>query len=673
MNPASLVTALSGIGPSLAKKLEKLEINTVFDLLYHLPFRYLDRSLITPAALVQVGELVTIIGQIDSITNIRAKSGKMMQKASLSDSSGKIDIIWFYQPYLTRTLKPNQKVSLSGKVDFFNRRPALISPDYELLTPNSESVLLLHTGRLVPIYPETAGLTSKWLRTKIHSLLSELASDRVEPFAQRVQPSALGWKQALQNIHFPQNLDQVQPARQRLAFDELLLLQIRALKHKQQWQATKLAHSFAIDQEKILQFINALPFNLTPSQNQALKDILTDLSASVPMNRLLEGDVGSGKTVVAATTAYIAYLNGFQTLFMAPTQILASQHHATLSALFKPFGIEVGLITSQSKLKINNSSRSASESSILKIIVGTHALLNQALQLNEVGLVIIDEQHRFGVVQRAAASARGQSPHVLTMTATPIPRTIALTLYGDLDLSLLTDMPPGRLPVKTWVVPESKRAAAYEWIKKQQTQIFIVCPFIEESETLTSVKSAKSEYAKLAKIFSESNLGLLHGKLQTKDKQQVITKFRAGEYDILVTTPIVEVGIDIPSATIMVIEGADRFGLAQLHQLRGRVGRSSSQSYCLLFSPTPSDRIKALETMTSGFELAENDLKLRGAGNIYGTSQHGVPNFKIARYDDFSLIPHVQKEAQRLLPKLNELPLLRDLVEKDKIDLIQPN
>ena len=670
MNPASLVTALPGIGPSLAKKLEKLGVNTIFDLLYHLPFRYLDRSLVTPAARAQVGDFVTIIGHIDSITNIRAKSGKMMQKASLSDSSGKIDIIWFYQPYLIKTLKSNQKVSLSGKVDFFNRRPALISPDYELLTDNYE---LIHTGRLVPIYPETAGLSSRWLRAKIHNLLSELASDRVEPFAHRVQPFALGWKQALQNIHFPKNLDQVQPARQRLAFDELLLLQIRALKHKQQWQATKLAHSFAIDQEKILQFINALSFNLTPSQNQALKDILSDLSASVPMNRLLEGDVGSGKTVVAACAAYIAYLNGFQTLFMAPTQILASQHHTTLSALFKPLGIEVGLITSQSKLKITRKARSQDRYSELKIIVGTHALLSPSLQLNEVGLVIIDEQHRFGVVQRAAASARGQSPHVLTMTATPIPRTIALTLYGDLDLSLLTDMPPGRLPVKTWVVPEIKRQAAYTWIKSQKTQCFIVCPFIEASESLTTVKAAKVEFANLTQIFSEFKLGLLHGKLKTKDKDEVINKFRTGEYDILVTTPVVEVGIDIPSATIMVIEGADRFGLAQLHQLRGRVGRNSSQSYCLLFSPTPSDRIKALETVTSGFELAENDLKLRGAGNIYGTSQHGIPNFKIARYDDFSLIPHVQKEAQRLLPKLNELPLLQSLIEKDKIDLIQPN
>ncbi|KKU57830.1 MAG: ATP-dependent DNA helicase RecG [Candidatus Amesbacteria bacterium GW2011_GWA2_47_11b] len=627
MNLTSPVTSISGVGTIMARKLAKLDIHTVFDLLYHLPFRYEDRRLVSPAARVQVGETLTVIGHISAVTNIFTKNGKRLQTATLTDDSGTLPVIWFNQMYLSRVFETGDVVSLYGKVDFFNRKPTLISPEYDFSTQ----------AKIIPVYPETAGLSSKWLRTKIQSVLASLPD--ISPLH----------AQSLNQVHLPNSLEVVEPARQDLAFDELLLLQTRALLHRRKWQTTRLAHPFAVDQEKVLQFVASLPFVLTPSQNQAIKEILSDLSQPYPMNRLLEGDVGSGKTVVAAIAAYIAHLNGFQTLLLAPTQILAHQHFQTLTAL----GLKTGLVTASSK-------------TLGTVLVGTHALLSKSLQLNKVGLVVIDEQHRFGVTQRSLAAAKGDSPHILTMTATPIPRTVALTLYGDLDLSIL-DSVPGRIPIKTWVVPEEKRTAAYEWIKKQNTQVFIVCPFIEESETLTSVKSAKVEFERLKDIFSELKLGLLHGKLKAKDKEQVIAKFRAGEYHMLVATPVVEVGIDIPSATIMVIEGAERFGLAQLHQLRGRVGRSDVQSYCLLFSDIPSPRLKSLETHHSGAELAEIDLKLRGAGDIYGTSQHGIPNFKVAKYADFSLIPTALAAAVKLLPDLDKLPLLKDLVETDKI------
>jgi len=521
MDLASPVTSLPGVGPIMAKKLSKLGLSSIFDLLYHLPFRYEDRSQISSLFTVQPGETVTIIGKIESIKNEFTRSRKLIQKAVVSDDSGPIDIVWFNQTFLTRTLRVGDIIGLHGKVDFFGPKKSIISPDYEQTTNNPA---LIHMGRIVPIYPETAGVSSKWLRAKIFPLLGHL--DNIPPF----DPNSL------RHIHFPESLDQVAPAHRRLAFDELFLLQLTSLIHKQSWHQIKLTHPFHIDQAKILQFVSSLPFTLTPSQNQSLKEILADLSLPHPMNRLLEGDVGSGKTVVATIAAYSTHLNGFQTLILAPTQILASQHYITLKSLFEPLGINVDIITSSHKA-IQQASH---------VIVGTHALLNKSF--NRIGLVVIDEQHRFGVTQRTLAASKGESPHILTMTATPIPRTVALSLYGDLDLSVLTDPPQGRLKVKTWVVPETKRAAAYEWIKSlitdRQSQAFIVCPFIEESESVKSVKAATVEFKKLKETFAKNRLGLLHGKLKAKEKDEVINKFRAGELDILVTTPVVEVGLD---------------------------------------------------------------------------------------------------------------------------------
>lgn len=666
MTLSSSVIAIPGVGDVLQKKLAKLDIHSIFDLLYHLPFRYEDRSLIAKTKSAQPGETITVIGTIDKVKNTYTKNGKFIQTANLTDDSGILQVVWFNQTFLSRTIPAGTDIALYGKVEFYNRKPTLFAPEYEILNPKSNPQNLLHMGRLVPVYPETAGITSKWLRTKIFNLLNTLDLSDFYPL-----PSTFpNLSSTLKNIHFPADLEHIESYRRRLAFDELFILQLTALLRKASWRKTKLAHPFKVDPDKTSGFVTSLPFTLTSSQNQAISEIFSDLGLPHAANRLLEGDVGSGKTVVAAAAAYVAYLNGFQTLLMAPTQILAAQHHQTLSGLLKPFGIEVGLITSQSKFKHQNSK--------FKIIVGTHSLLSAKLKFDQVGLVIIDEQHRFGVAQRALATQIGKTPHVLTMTATPIPRTVALSLYGDLDLSVLTDIPTGRLPVKTWVVPEAKRAAGYAWIKKEilerNTQCFIVCPFIDDSETLSTVKSATTEFNKLKEIFSDLKLGLLHGKLKSADKDRVINSFRAGDTDILVATPVVEVGIDIPNATIMLIEGANRFGLAQLHQLRGRVGRGSEQSYCLLYSDEPdTSRLQAMQNHQSGMELAEIDLKIRGPGQIYGIAQHGSSQFKIANYSDLSLIEQTRLHAQKIFTGLLSYPVLLSLIKQDKIDIVQPN
>jgi ATP-dependent DNA helicase RecG len=464
---------------------------------------------------------------------------------------------------------------------------------------------------------------------------------------------------AYSNIHFPENKTLAKESQKRLAFDELFIIQLSAALVKKEWEKEKVGHQFKIDKtitEKINTFINKLPFQLTSAQNRAVKEILDDLSKNKPMNRFLQGDVGSGKTVVAAIACYLAYLNGYQSLFMAPTEILAKQHFQTLSMLFKDYSLKIGLQTKSEKI---NNKRNNSPISDFNIIIGTHALLNEKLQFNQVGLVIIDEQHRFGVRQRAMLKEKGINPHLLTMTATPIPRTVALVLYGELDISYLDEMPKGRLPVKTYLIPQEKRADAYSWIKKQikekNESVFIVCPLIEESnvETMKSVKAAKKEFENLKEIFSEFKLGLLHGKLKTKEKNKVLEDFRSDKIKILVTTPVVEVGIDIPQATIMIIEAAERFGLAQLHQLRGRVGRSDKQSYCFLFTNSKSAKITERLTFFAknnlGIKLAEYDLQTRGPGEVYGEKQHGFIDLKIASFTDYHLISQTKKAVDYFL------------------------
>jgi ATP-dependent DNA helicase RecG len=656
------ITDLSKVGPFLNKKLQKLGIYTIENLFYHVPSRYVDYSKVSKIKFVTPGENVTIHAKINSIANVFSKRGVRMQIGSVEDESGKITVLWFNQPFLTRMLYPGKLVSLSGKVGFFNRKLSLNSPDYEML--DTEDQETIHTGRLVPVYPETMGLSSKWLRTLIKRAFSEVEVNDFLTEEKLQKWELTNLKDAIEKVHFPVNEDDTLNGRRRLAFNELVNLQLKSEYRKLNWAKNKVKNKLKIENHAMNRFLNSLPFKLTKSQEKVIQEVFLDLKKSVPMNRLLEGDVGSGKTVIAAAGAFASFLNGYQTLFMAPTQILANQHYETLKRLFETFNLRISLITSSSKkIELGRSD----------IFVGTHSLIHSKVDFKNVAFVVIDEQHRFGVEQRAHLVKKTGTPHVLTMTATPIPRTVALATYGDLDLSVLTEMPLGRKIVTTWVVPEQKRAGAYEWIEKQikdmGSQAFIVCPLIEDSETetLADVKSVTSEFGKLKSVFPGLKLGLLHGRLKPLEKENVLKDFKDHRLDILVTTPVVEVGIDIPNATIMVIEAAERFGLAGLHQLRGRVGRGSKKSYCLLFSNfhsgTAFKRLKAMEKTHSGFELAELDLKLRGPGEIFGTAQSGFPELKVANWADVELIKLARDFAGEVILNPGKYPTLAKTVE----------
>lgn len=603
------ITAISGVGPQYVKKLEKLQIKTVWELLHHIPTRYIDYSKILRVYNFQKGETGTVIGVIKEFQNQYTKNGKRMQIATLTDDTGSIQAIWFNQSFLSTTLRPGTKVALSGECGFWAKGKALYAPEYELVI---EGEPLLHTGRLVPVYPQTAGVSSKWIRAKMWKALEGITLEEFLPDQLLMDKNWPPLFDALLSIHFPKSLDEVEKARKRLAMNELLFLQLQNMYKKRDWQHNQPSYFLSASEEVVEKFISTLPFDLTSAQKRVITEVREDLEKDIPMNRLLEGDVGSGKTVIAAAGAFVAHHNGYQTVVMAPTQILATQHFNTLTALFEPFGMSVALVTAETR---------STRVKKADVYVGTHALIHKGVDFDEVALVVIDEQHRFGVEQRAHLIKKSEkglfAPHVLTMTATPIPRTVALTLYGDLELSILDELPKGRQEITTWVIPPHKRSGAYEWIESQlsthHSQCFIVCPLIDESESesLSQVKAATTEFENFKKIFKAFRVGLLHGRMKNDEKNDVLDKFRAQEVEILVTTPVVEVGVDIPNATIMMIETAERFGLAQLHQLRGRVGRGAKQSYCLLFTETKSveslERLKAMKDLHSGFELAELD------------------------------------------------------------------
>lgn len=654
-----------------AGRLEKLGITKLEDFLFHIPFRYDDYSLVSKIGEIQAGEVVTIKGKVEEIKNQYTRKGKTLQKAVIKDETGNINVLWFNQAFLTRAIKKDDLISISGKVNLDKSKLTMVSPDYEVIFNNQT----IHTGRLVPIYPETRGVSSKWLRRQVFNLLS--GKNEIKEYLPRnliLENNLMDLQTAIEEIHFPKSLEEAKKAKERLSFDELFEMQLSAIVRKKSWEKEKIKKPWEIEskRKKIEEFIKNIPFELTNAQKKACEEILKDLSNNNAMNRLLEGEVGSGKTIVAAIASYVAFLNGFQTAFMAPTEILANQHFETLKKLFNLFKVKVELLTGVTK-KIDND---------FDILIGTHALVYKKAKFNKLGFIVIDEQQKFGVEQRGTLRAKGENPHLLTMTATPIPRTVALTMYGDLDLSILSEMPKERLKVKTWLVPAIKRNGAYKWIEKQilenKDQVFIVCPFIDESETLVSVKAATKEFERLkTQVFKNLELGLLHGKLKSKEKNEILDKFRQGKIDILVSTPVVEVGIDIKNANIMLIEEAERFGLAQLHQLRGRVGRGTKQSYCLLFTesknPQTLERLKALETIYSGAALAELDLKLRGPGQIYGTTQHGVPQLKVASFSDFDLIEKTKREAEKVFPEIDKYPLLLKKVEEINQTQVSPD
>lgn len=663
----SKISVVPLIGPSFASRLEKLGIRTVSDLLYYVPFRYDDFSLITKIAAVQPGEIVTVSGTVESMKNQFTGRGFILQNARVTDETGSLDAVWFNQVFLTKAIHKGDQINLSGKVVLKGPRVQLQTPQFEVLRPSAPAI---HTGRLVPVYSETAGISSKWLRSRIWFLLDQIKHDYLKvvdllPETVRKDYDLMDLKEAIFQVHFPSSLELAKKAKERLSFNELLEAQVTSMVKKHSLKKATVGNRLEIAPHigKIFSFTDNLPFKLTSSQKKVIEEIYADLSQSSPMNRLLQGDVGSGKTVVAALAILLNHLNGFESVLMAPTEILALQHFETIKEMLSPMKVPIGIATGSKKDWQNAS-----------VVIGTHALLEAGINFKKLGLVVIDEQHRFGVDQRQKLIAKGVNPHILTMTATPIPRTIALTLYGDLDLSVITEMPLNRLPVKTRIVSESKRADAYNWIKKQSGQVFIICPLIEESdaETLASVKSAKAEFDRLSKtVFPDKKIALIHGRLSAKEKNQTLSDFKAKKYDILVATPVVEVGIDIPSATIMVIEGAERFGLAQLHQLRGRVGRGSIQSYCFLFANADSARLAYLEKINNGLELAEVDLKFRGPGERFGKVQHGSWDLKIADFSDIALVEKTKALATKIATNPEDFPLLREVLIESKIETVR--
>lgn len=687
------ITQLPRTSSVTIKKMQSIGIHTMNDLLHYFPFRYEDRSRVSPIGQLLAGESVTIKGAIESAKQIFTRSGIKLQKVVIADETGKIEVTWYNQPYLVQLLQKARYISVNGNVEEFGKKLTLKPNDYEVLFELNQSTI--HTGRLVPIYSEIRGLSGKTIREKVFWLIQELFT-KTDPYqlAEQLEwlPSEFRNKyklvfspQAYQQIHFPDNQMMADDAKKRLAFDELFTIQLSNQIIKKQWQMEAVGNSFEFSakQNKLIEkFIGSLPFVLTRAQARVSTEILTDLKKTSPMNRFLQGDVGSGKTAVAAIAAYAAHIHGYQTLFMAPTEILAEQHFATLTQLFSSKGVTIGLQTGSKKSIKKTPSRqkkaNKNEQKVnnFDIVVGTHALITQSLNFEKVGLVVIDEQHRFGVAQRAALRQKGFNPHLLSMTATPIPRTVALTLYGELDLSTIDEMPIGRLPVKTHLVPNEKRIHSYEWIRTQiQThgiQTYIICPLVEESmaETMQSVKAATQEYEYLKNtIFPDLKVGMLHGKMKPKEKEQVMLDFKSKKYDILVATSVVEVGIDVPNATVIIIEGAHRFGLAQLHQLRGRVGRGNHQSYCFLFTDEKGASHQRLQLFTqtnNGLELAEYDFKMRGAGNMYGTQQSGSIDLRVANLGDLPLIMQTKSAAEDFMThySLQDFPKVLEHVQK---------
>lgn len=663
------------------KALKKLGLKTIRDLIFYYPKRYDDFSTITSIQDLKINTQSTIRGQIKSIDNeITPRKRMRITKALVSDQTGSIKAIWFNQPYLTNYLKPGTNITLNGNIEAGYPSGIQISnPSYEKYKEDS-----IHSGRIVPIYSESAYLTSRWIRYILKPLLKKIKSiDEWLPDPLLKKYQLTGINTALNSIHFPDSIKTLAQARKRLAFDEMFLLQLNAAINKYGWQKNN-NYKIKFNEKLIKEFVRDLPFELTKSQKISTWEILKDLAKDKPMNRLVQGDVGSGKTIVAAIALLQTIKGGFQTALMAPTEILAQQHYQTLNGYFKKHKIKVALVTGNNVISNINNVKTKKDiidkvsQGQIDILIGTHALIQDKVKFNKLALAIIDEQHRFGVKQREKLkkidSNKNKAPHLLSMTATPIPRTLTLSIFGDLDVSIIDEMPKGRKEVITKLVAPFNRDKAYQFILKQvnqKRQVFVVCPLIEESDKL-GVKSATMEYQKLKKdIFPNLNIGILHGRLKKEEKEIIMQKFIDNKINILVSTAVIEVGVDIPNATIMMIEGADRFGLAQLHQFRGRVGRSRHQSYCFLFTESQSEktfqRLNTLVETNNGFKLAEMDLQLRGAGEIYGVKQSGLPDLHMASLTDLKLIKITRDEAQTLIfhdPELKKCPVLKKKLER---------
>ena len=658
------LTVLRGVGPETAADYARLGINTLRDLLLHFPRRYDDYSRLKTINRLEFGEECSVIATVweAHLRPFRGGQSKML-KVILSDTTGTLEVTFFNQEFLAKHFTPGRQIVISGRISAYLGRLTIIPEEWEDLDRE-----LLSTGRIVPVYPANADVKQKAIRKLTMQVVQYWAARQPDPLPAEVVSAAglMTYGEALAQIHFPDDQAKLEAARHRLAFDELLLLQLGTLRQRRDWQSHT-ALALSVGDDWLQSFVAGLPYTLTGAQQRVVADLRADMARDVPMNRLLQGDVGSGKTAVAAVAMAAAIYSGTQAASMAPTSILAEQHYQTLLKLLAPVAGEPGAV------RLLQGSTSAGEkeeiyaglrSGAVKAVVGTHALIEAPVEFANLGLVIVDEQHRFGVAQRAALRSKGQSPHasphLLVMTATPIPRSLALTVYGDLDVSLLDEMPPGRQPITTKLLNAQERERGYAYIRTQLTQgrqAFIIFPLVEESEKIDA-KAAVAEHERLQReVFPDFKLGLLHGRLKPDEKDYVMTRFRAGDYHVLVSTSVVEVGVDVPNATVMLVDGANRFGLAQLHQFRGRVGRGEHASVCLLVSDNPihglqpEQRLQVMEQSQDGFFLAEKDLELRGPGDFLGTRQSGYAVLRMARLSDLTIIDQARRAARQMFER----------------------
>jgi ATP-dependent DNA helicase RecG len=690
------VTQVRGIGSWHARHLKQLGIETIEDLLRHFPLRYEDFTNIKKISAIKVGEICTVFATVKKISVRRTWKKKMfLTEAILDDGSGVVRAVWFNQPFLKKNIPQNAQVSISGKIDTNEEGLYFSNPSYEIIT-GKEIRNFRHTGGLVPIYPETQGITSRMLRYYIQPLLehiTHLQDYLPQELLRRV--GLMDFQTAIREIHFPSSIENAKRAKRRFAFEDVFWVQLLFQKERLRLAKTLRAPIIPINIPLVKRFVSSLPFKLTDAQRRAAWEILQDMARQVPMNRLLNGDVGSGKTVVATIACLEVVEAGYQAAMLVPTEILARQHFQKIAKMLEKFGIRVCLcISSQTLCAEEQLSGSVPKETLHErissgapmLVIGTHALLEERVRFGKLGLVVVDEQHRFGVKQRAKLTKTGTlTPHLLSMTATPIPRTLALGLYGDLDISILDELPKGRQKIITRIIPPASRHRAYKFIRaeiEKGHQAFVICPRIdpekhqkesaeefiaESSDWNIEVKAVKTEFEKLSKsIFPDLRVAMLHGRMKSEEKESIMTRFANGAIDILISTSVVEVGVDVPNATVMMIDGAEHFGLAQLHQFRGRVGRGPHQSYCLLFTESnrknAKRRLEALVECYNGFELAEKDLQIRGPGQFFGTRQSGLPDLAMQSLTDLALVELARREAIALLqrdPELKTAPLLK--------------
>ena len=679
LSPDAPVTDMRGVAAStspnsVSMRMRRLGITTVQDLIYHFPFRHNDYSHMRKVSELEPGLDQTVLVKVWESSLIRQGQNRQSTQAILGDDSGNVRAIWFNNKFVVNVLRPGTEVVISGRVNAFRNQLVFESPDHEVVDRNDP---LIPAGRLVPVYSTVDKLYQKTLRRFVRQAL-DAALEKIEdplPEPLRHRAGLINLKNAIAQAHYPDSPADLKTARYRLAFEELFVMQLAILRRKRLWQVEETGVPMKVSSPMLGGFLKSLPFKLTAAQDGALNEILEDLSYNRPMNRMLQGDVGSGKTVVAAAALLVTVANGYQGVLMVPTEILAEQHFLSLSDLLieavggelrdntlsiqtelfeKP--VTVGLLVGSLTNKMKKETRRRIADGEIDIVVGTHAIVQSKVEVPYLGLAVVDEQHRFGVTQRADLREKGQRPHLLAMSATPIPRSLALTFYGDLDMSTIDEMPPGRQRIRTRYVEPDRREAAYELVRTEVRggrQAFIVCPLIDESESIQS-RSAVQEYERLStQVFSDLSVGLLHGRMALREKEIVMEQFKRRELDVLVSTQVIEVGIDIPNASVMLIDGADRFGLAQLHQLRGRVGRGEHKSHCILLADDPGEdareRLKIVERLDDGFKLADEDLRIRGPGDYMGIRQSGFGQFRVARLTDQDTLRAARHEANRLL------------------------